>query len=136
MNIHWKNWSWLWNSQYFGHLKRWLIWKDPDARKDWRQEEKGMTEDEMVGWHHWLIGMSLSKLSELVMDRETWRAAVHAVAKSRTWLRDWTELMPPLLLSSRFSPFFFFFVCSVFYGTVTNSQISQKNFKTSLNFFF
>ena len=32
----------------------WLIWKDPDAGKDWRQEEKGMTEDEMVGWHHWL----------------------------------------------------------------------------------
>ena len=36
--------------------KSWLIWKDPDARKDWRQEEKGMTEDEMVGWHHWLSG--------------------------------------------------------------------------------
>ena len=34
----------------------WLIWKDLDAGKDWRQEEKGMTEDEMVGWHHWLNG--------------------------------------------------------------------------------
>ena len=34
--------------------KNWLIGKDPDAGKDWRQEEKGMTEDEMVGWHHWL----------------------------------------------------------------------------------
>ena len=34
----------------------WLIWKDPDAGKDWRQEEKGMTEDEIVGWHHWLSG--------------------------------------------------------------------------------
>ena len=34
--------------------KRWLIWKDPDAGKDWEQEEKGTTEDEMVGWHHWL----------------------------------------------------------------------------------
>ena len=33
---------------------KWLIWKDPDAGKDWRQEEMGMTEDEMVGWHHWL----------------------------------------------------------------------------------
>ena len=38
--------------QYFGHLKNWLIWKDPDAGKDWGQEEKGMTEDEIVGWHH------------------------------------------------------------------------------------
>ena len=36
--------------------KNWLIGKDPDAGKDWRQEEKGMTEDEMVGWHHWLDG--------------------------------------------------------------------------------
>ena len=36
--------------------KNWLIWKDPDAGKDWRQEEKGKTEDEMVGWHHRLNG--------------------------------------------------------------------------------
>ena len=36
--------------------KNWLIWKHPDAGKDWSQEEKGMTEDEMVGWHHWLNG--------------------------------------------------------------------------------
>ena len=44
--------------QYFGHLdvKSWLIWKDPDAGKDWGQEEKGTTEDEMAGWHHWLNG--------------------------------------------------------------------------------
>ena len=37
-------------------VKNWLIWKDPDAGKDWGQEEKGMTEDEFVGWHHWLNG--------------------------------------------------------------------------------
>ena len=37
-------------------VKSWLIWKDPDAGKDWGQEEKGMAEDEMVGWHHWLNG--------------------------------------------------------------------------------
>ena len=37
-------------------VKNWLIWKDPDAGKDWKQEEKGMTEDEMVGWYHWLNG--------------------------------------------------------------------------------
>ena len=37
-------------------VKSWLIWKDLDAEKDWGQEEKGMTEDEMVGWHHWLNG--------------------------------------------------------------------------------
>ena len=37
-------------------VESWLIWKDPDAGKDWRREEKGMTEDEMVGWHHRLNG--------------------------------------------------------------------------------
>ena len=36
--------------------KSWLVWKDPDAGKEWGQEEKGTTEDEMVGWHHWLYG--------------------------------------------------------------------------------
>ena len=44
--------------QYFGHMmgKNWLSGKDPDAGKDWRWEEKGMSEDEMVGWHHRLDG--------------------------------------------------------------------------------
>ena len=43
-----------------------------------------MAEDEMVGWHHDAMDMSLSRLRELVVDREAWRAAVHGVAKSRT----------------------------------------------------
>ena len=47
-----------------------------------------MTEDEMVGWHHQLDDMSLSKLQELVMDREAWHAADHRVTKSGTQLSD------------------------------------------------
>ena len=73
-------------------VKNWPTGKDPDARKDWKQEEKGTTEHEMIGWHHWLYGHELNKLQELVMDREAWRTVVHGVTKSQTWLSDWTEL--------------------------------------------
>ena len=76
--------------QYFGHLlQSWLIGKDPDAGRDWGQEEKGMTEDEMAGWHHWLNGHEFEKTPEMVMDREVWRAVVYRVTKSQTWLSDW-----------------------------------------------
>ena len=72
--------------------KNWLIGKDPDAGKDWRQEEKGTEEDEMVGWHHRLDRRESEWTLELVMDREARRAVIHGVAKSWTWLSDWTEL--------------------------------------------
>ena len=71
--------------------KSWLIWKDSDAGKDWGQEEKGMTEDEMLEWHHWLNGHGFG-WTPGVGDRQgglVWCCSW--VANSRTWLSDWTE---------------------------------------------
>ena len=63
-----------------------------------------MTEDEMVGWHHRLNGHGFGWTQELVMDRETWRAVVHGVAKSRTQLSDGTELKVRKMVSRRRGP--------------------------------
>ena len=68
LNIHWKDCCWSWS---FDTLATWYEelthWKRPDAGKDWKQEEKGMTEDEMVGWHHWLNG---HEFEQTLGDRE------------------------------------------------------------------
>ena len=71
--------------------KNGLIGKDPDAGKDWGQEEKGTTENEMVGWRYRLNRHEFG-WTPGVGDREAWSAAVHGVPKSRTRLSHWTEL--------------------------------------------
>ena len=75
--------------QYFGHLMRRVdSLEKTDAGRDWGQEEKGITEDEMFGWHTNSMDMSSSKLQELLMDREAWRTVAHGVPKNRTLLSD------------------------------------------------
>ena len=67
-------------------------WKDSDAGQDWRQEEKGTTEEEMVGWPHWLNGHEFEQAPGIGEGQEAWRTAVHVVTKSWTQLSDWTIL--------------------------------------------
>ena len=80
--------------------KNWLTWKDPDAGKDWRQE-KGMTEDAMVGWHHWLDGHEFEPAPE-VSDRQGGLVCCnlwgHKESDTTEWQLNWTELISPNLL--------------------------------------
>ena len=95
------------------------VGKDPDAGKDWRQEERKQQR------MRWLVGitnstdMTLSKLREMVKDREAWRAAVHGVAKSQTWLSNWTVISPVMYIFFLWFSLKHFIFFSLFYYSNT-----------------
>ena len=72
-------------------VKSWLIWKDPDVGKDWGQQEKGMAEDEMVGWHHRLNGHGLGWTPGVGDGQGGLACCSPWGRKSRTRLSNWTE---------------------------------------------
>ena len=79
-------------------VKSWLIWKDPDAGKDWGQEEKGMTEDEMVGWHYWLNGhgfgwtLGVGDGQESLACYSPWGRKKSDMTERLNW--TWTWMLP------------------------------------------
>ena len=94
LNIHWKDWCWSWNSNTWPpDAKNWLNGKDPEVGKNWRQEEKGTTADEMVGWYHWLNGREFEQASE-VGDGQGSLACCSPWCHLKSWTRlsNWTEL--------------------------------------------
>ena len=91
LNIHWKDWHWSWNSNTWPHdakschLEKTLMLGKIEGRR-----KRGLQRARLLDGITDSIDMSLSKLWEMVKDRETWRAAVHGVTKNQTLLSDWT----------------------------------------------
>ena len=115
-----KTLAWILNFQSFPILwsldaENWLIWKNPDVRKIEGGKRRGWQRMRWLDGITNSVDMNLSNLRELVMDRQAWRAAVHGVAKSRTWLSDWTELNEVVMCVVPgfffLTPYFCFMLC-------------------------
>ena len=99
-------------------VKNWLIGKDPDAGKDWRQEEKGMTEDEMVEWHHWLNGHEFEHAPEVGDGQGSlvWCSPQGCKMLDMTEQLNWTSKMPSIQFCDLFKDLLSSVGCVTFKG--------------------
>ena len=104
----------LWSSD----AKNWLIGKDPDSGNDWRQEEKGTTEDEMVGWHHWLDGHEFEQAPG-AGDRHGSLDCCSSWGCKESYMREWTTATNNINYNKSIIKIrFFFILCRV--ASITN----------------
>ena len=104
----------LWPSD----VKNWLIGKDPDAGKDWGQEEKGTTEDEMVGWHHWFNGHEFEHAPEVGDGQGSlaWCSPQGCKMRDMTEQLNWTSKMPSIQFCDLFKDLLSSVGCVTFKG--------------------
>ena len=93
LNIRWKDWCWRWSSNTLATWPEELThWKRPWCWERLRASEEGMTEDEMVGWHHWLNGHEIEQVLGDSTGQGSLGAASHGSIESQTWLSNWKTI--------------------------------------------
>ena len=119
----WREWCWSWNSSTLPpHAKGWLIGKDSDAGRDWMQEEEGVTEDEMAGWHSWLDGhesegtLGVGDGQGVLACCDSWG---HKESDTTEWL-NWTDT--PFSFSSYYDIYSMIYIPFLHVGILARSS--------------